>query len=72
MNQGPDGTVEILVPDLGSDKTWRITRGEDGVWGSKEAIEYVDDLRGGGPRHVGVKGSCHVLANSLFQILLTH
>ncbi|KAG8813971.1 hypothetical protein FRC17_001352 [Serendipita sp. 399] len=39
---------ELLIPDLGADKTWRLTKGESG-WEIKGAIEYP---AGAGPRHV--------------------
>ncbi|KAM5537915.1 hypothetical protein V8D89_008391 [Ganoderma adspersum] len=40
---------EILVPDLGADKTRRLVREADGQWVEKGAIAYK---AGAGPRHV--------------------
>jgi hypothetical protein len=45
---------ELLVPDLGADKTWRLARGSDGKWTNVGAIEYKP---GSGPRHVLVHGN---------------
>ncbi|KAK7691939.1 hypothetical protein QCA50_005344 [Cerrena zonata] len=43
------GRDEILVPDLGSDKTRRLARNQSGVWEFQGDVEY---LPGSGPRHV--------------------
>ncbi|KAI0365081.1 putative isomerase YbhE [Pilatotrama ljubarskyi] len=40
---------EVLVPDLGSDKTRRLVREADGKWVEKGAVAYK---AGSGPRHV--------------------
>ncbi|KAI0645063.1 putative isomerase YbhE [Trametes meyenii] len=40
---------EVLVPDLGSDKTRRLVREADGQWVEKGAVTYKP---GSGPRHV--------------------
>lgn len=40
---------ELLVPDLGADKTWRLQRGAGGKWEVKGHVEYEP---GSGPRHV--------------------
>ncbi|EIW54158.1 putative isomerase YbhE [Trametes versicolor FP-101664 SS1] len=40
---------EVLVPDLGSDKTRRLARGADGKWVEKGVVSYK---AGSGPRHV--------------------
>ena len=40
---------ELFVPDLGSDKTRRLTRNRSGVWESQGDVEYAP---GSGPRHV--------------------
>ena len=45
---------ELLVPDLGSDKTRRLVKGADGKWEEKGAIEYAP---GSGPRHVAFHGT---------------
>lgn len=46
---------EVLVPDLGSDRVWRILRSAGGKWEKKSDIIY-DRHSGGGPRHVVVRG----------------
>ncbi|KDQ28439.1 hypothetical protein PLEOSDRAFT_167761 [Pleurotus ostreatus PC15] len=46
----PD-TNELLVPDLGSDKVWRFTKGDDGSWSIRDHISYK---AGDGPRHVAL------------------
>lgn len=43
---------ELLIPDLGADKTWRLTKGPAG-WEVKGAIDYP---AGAGPRHILVHG----------------
>jgi len=43
---------ELLVPDLGADKTWRLVRGSAG-WEVGGAIEYP---AGVGPRHILIHG----------------
>lgn len=40
---------EILVPDLGQDKTWRFAKDENGSWTQKGFVEYKP---GSGPRHL--------------------
>ncbi|KAL5483101.1 hypothetical protein ACEPAI_8330 [Sanghuangporus weigelae] len=49
-------TDEILVPDLGSDKVWRLSQNAEGKWEKKSEITYNLHL-GGGPRHVVVHES---------------
>ncbi|KAL5531884.1 hypothetical protein ACEPAF_5447 [Sanghuangporus sanghuang] len=49
-------TDEILVPDLGSDKVWRLYKNAEGKWEKKNEITYNQHL-GGGPRHVVVHES---------------
>ncbi|PVG00360.1 putative isomerase YbhE [Serendipita vermifera] len=39
---------ELFIPDLGADKTWRLTKGPNG-WEVKGSIDYVP---GAGPRHI--------------------
>lgn len=43
---------ELLIPDLGADKVWRLTKGASG-WEVKGAIVYP---AGSGPRHILVHG----------------
>ncbi|THH18333.1 hypothetical protein EW146_g2642 [Bondarzewia mesenterica] len=40
---------ELLVPDLGADKTWRLMKNDKGAWVPVECVEYEP---GSGPRHV--------------------
>ncbi|KAF8622957.1 hypothetical protein AX15_006629 [Amanita polypyramis BW_CC] len=40
---------ELLVPDLGADKVWRLKRDSEGLWKQSAYIEYE---AGSGPRHV--------------------
>ncbi|KAI0090803.1 putative isomerase YbhE [Irpex rosettiformis] len=42
---------EILVPDLGTDKVWRLTKDEQGIW---TKAGFVEIKAGGGPRHAAV------------------
>ena len=44
---------EVLVPDLGADKTRRLVRHADEKWSEKAAIEYK---AGSGPRHIAFHG----------------
>ncbi|KAI0774922.1 putative isomerase YbhE [Trametes elegans] len=44
---------EVLVPDLGADKTRRLVRGPDGKWAEKGVVTYK---AGSGPRHVAFHG----------------
>ena len=43
--------AEILVPDLGADKVWRLTKNDQGIW-SKAG--FVNIKAGGGPRHAAI------------------
>ena len=40
---------EVLVPDLGADKVWRLTKNEKGIWSNAGSVNIK---AGGGPRHV--------------------
>lgn len=40
---------ELLIPDLGADKTWRLVKGASGTW---EIAGHVSYKPGSGPRHV--------------------
>jgi len=51
---------ELLVPDLGADKVWRLTKRSDGKWTMRG---HVDMEAGGGPRHVVARG------NTLYTLL---
>ena len=50
---------EVLIPDLGADKTWRLRKSLEGKWESIGSIDYVG-LEGGGPRHIGVYGAPYI------------
>ena len=55
----PNGQ-ELLVPDLGSDKVWRLGRDAEGVaWEIKDVINVE---AGHGPRHVVVQGEHSVFS----------
>ncbi|KAF8422790.1 putative isomerase YbhE [Boletus edulis BED1] len=45
---------ELLVPDLGSDKVWQLTKGSDGHWAIRG---FVSAETGGGPRHIAIYGN---------------
>lgn len=53
---------ELLIPDLGADKVWRLVKGDFG-WEVKGAIEYP---AGSGPRHILIHG---MVSNNLAKIL---
>ncbi|EKM53704.1 uncharacterized protein PHACADRAFT_125622 [Phanerochaete carnosa HHB-10118-sp] len=40
---------ELLIPDLGADKTWRLAKDGGGRWSSKGHVQYK---AGSGPRHI--------------------
>lgn len=43
---------EILVPDLGADKIWRLT--EDGSPGNWKINGFIEQPQGSGPRHIAI------------------
>ncbi|KAG1888886.1 Lactonase, 7-bladed beta-propeller-domain-containing protein [Suillus fuscotomentosus] len=51
---------ELLVPDLGTDKVWRLTERNDGKWSIRDHIDFE---AGGGPRHITARG------NTLYTLL---
>ncbi|KAG9087820.1 hypothetical protein FRC07_012732, partial [Ceratobasidium sp. 392] len=57
---------EYLVPDLGSDKVWRLTKSSSGAL---QNSGYITQPAGSGPRHAVVKGNrlytLHELSNTL-------
>ncbi|KAI5122331.1 hypothetical protein M0805_002498 [Coniferiporia weirii] len=73
--QPKDGAVastELLVPDLGADKIWRLNRSNvNGKWEKKGAVE-LDKHRGGGPRHVVVHGTKLYTLLELTNKLVVH
>ena len=44
---------ELFVPDLGDDKTLRLSKSTDGVW---EILGHISYNGGSGPRHVAFYG----------------
>jgi len=58
---------EILVPDLGADKVWRL--GEDGGPGNWKIQGAIDQPKGSGPRHAVIQNNTlftlHELDNTL-------
>ncbi|KAG7091585.1 hypothetical protein E1B28_010606 [Marasmius oreades] len=58
---------EVFVPDLGSDKTWRLARNQDGVYRLSE--NFIPSYPGSGPRHAAFYGDhiyiLHELNNTL-------
>jgi len=59
---------ELLIPDLGSDKTWRLVRGQNG-WEIAGSIEYSP---GNGPRHVIEHDECLYTVLELHNALSQH
>ena len=59
---------EILIPDLGADKIWRLKQSAEGKWEKKEEITLDDKHLGGGPRHVIVKSKQHLTLLLFFLI----
>ncbi|KAG9019213.1 hypothetical protein FRB90_005288 [Tulasnella sp. 427] len=59
---------ELLINDLGSDKTWRLSRSSSGAWTNSG---YIQHTAGSGPRHgVTLDGNLytlHELSNTLTQ-----
>lgn len=50
-----DAEDEILVPDLGADKIWRLVKNGNGIYENLDFVSFNTHL-GGGPRHVVVYG----------------
>jgi 6-phosphogluconolactonase (cycloisomerase 2 family) len=59
---------ELLVPDLGADKVWRLTKRSDGKW---SICGHIDFEAGGGPRHVAARGVSFTLTPGIFLIVMT-
>ncbi|KAG9011827.1 hypothetical protein FRB94_007553 [Tulasnella sp. JGI-2019a] len=59
---------QLLVPDLGSDKVWRLIKGTSGTW---QVGGFVQQALGSGPRHIAVADgflyTVHELSNTLTQ-----
>jgi 6-phosphogluconolactonase (cycloisomerase 2 family) len=60
---------ELLIPDLGADKTWRLQRGANGKWEVKGHVEYEP---GSGPRHVLVHDGALYTALELSSGVAAH
>ncbi|KAG1731819.1 Lactonase, 7-bladed beta-propeller-domain-containing protein [Suillus paluster] len=60
---------ELLVPDLGADKVWRLTKRSDGKWA---ICGHVDIEAGGGPRHVVARGTTLYTLLELTSKLAVH
>ncbi len=57
---------EVLVPDLGADKTRRLVRDASGKWSEKGVISYK---AGAGPRHVAFHGEDRLSPHSFLSQL---
>jgi len=59
---------ELLVPDLGSDEVWRLTRSSTGAW---ELGGSIQQPAGSGPRHIvpldGNLYTLHEISNTLTE-----
>ncbi|KAI0048625.1 putative isomerase YbhE [Auriscalpium vulgare] len=62
------GREELLVPDLGADKTWRLLK-QGGVWTVKGHVEYEP---GSGPRHVVFNDGILYTLNELKSTISAH
>lgn len=60
---------ELLVPDLGGDKIWRLTKRSDGKWA---ICGHVNFEAGGGPRHVAARGTTLYTLLELTSELAAH
>lgn len=54
VNKNLTRCQQLLVPDLGSDKTWRLVKCGNGSWENRGHIQYS---AGSGPRHVAFYGT---------------
>lgn len=55
VKSGKGADVNVLVPDLGSDRIYRLSKESSGSWVVTETISFAA-YPGGGPRHVIVDG----------------
>jgi len=64
-----EGNGELLVPDLGSDKVWRLVK--DGSTNNYQNVGFIQQVAGSGPRHGVFKDgqlyTLHELDNTLTQ-----
>ncbi|CAL1710954.1 unnamed protein product [Somion occarium] len=60
---------EVLIPDLGADKVWRLV--EDGSPGNWRIQGFITQPQGSGPRHIATRGNTlytlHELSSTLTQ-----
>lgn len=64
----PPSREEVLIPDLGADKTWRLVKRENG-WSVAGAVAYQ---AGSGPRHVVVHEGTLYTVLELSNTLAVH
>ncbi|KAG2121770.1 Lactonase, 7-bladed beta-propeller-domain-containing protein [Suillus clintonianus] len=60
---------ELLIPDLGVDKVWRLTKRSDGKW---SICGHIDFGAGGGPRHIAARGTTLYTLLELTSKLAVH
>jgi len=60
---------EALVPDLGTDKVWRLTKNPEGMW---DVAGSIDFLPGTGPRHAVVHDNIIYTALELTNEVASH
>ncbi|KAG1844264.1 hypothetical protein C8R48DRAFT_780320 [Suillus tomentosus] len=60
---------ELLVPDLGTDKVWRLTKRNDG---KRSIRDHIDFEAGGGPRHIAARGNTLCTLLELTSKLAVH
>ncbi|KAG2109314.1 Lactonase, 7-bladed beta-propeller-domain-containing protein [Suillus discolor] len=60
---------ELLVPDLGTDKVWRLTKWNDGKW---SIHDHIDFEAGGSPRHIAARGNTLCTLLELTSKLAVH
>ncbi|KAH7883459.1 Lactonase, 7-bladed beta-propeller-domain-containing protein [Phlebopus sp. FC_14] len=60
---------ELLVPDLGTDKVWRLTKAGDKRWAIQSYLQYE---LGSGPRHVATYGKSLYTLLELTSTLAVH
>lgn len=63
------GRDEVLIPDLGADKTWRLVKNDQGYWDVPGFIWYPP---GSGPRHVALYGDVLYTLAELSNCVIAH
>ena len=56
---------ELLAPDLGADKVWRLKKDSDGTW---KQLAYIQYEPGSGPRHIVYYGIEHLVFTATFSL----